>query len=84
MMSSLNPGDLVYLPAHFILTKRNEDGTASAFLETKTPYRALLLGIADKYCRVFYRGDFWEAPIDMVENFNKGGDNVSHINRSSC
>ena len=83
-MKRLNAGDLVYLPAHFILTKRNDDGTASAYLETKMPYMALLLGVSDKYCRIFYRGGFWEAPIDMVENFNKGENNVSHINRSGC
>ena len=83
-MPTLRAGDLVYLPAHFILTKRNEDGTTSAYLETKIPYTAILLGVTNDYCRIFYRGGFWEAPLDMVETFNRGERNVSHVDRSSC
>ena len=36
----LSTGDLVYLPAHFMLTKVNDDGSISEYCELKEPYIA--------------------------------------------
>lgn len=76
----LKSGDLVYLPAAFILTKRNSDGTVSQYLETKVPYRGLLLKMENNNCSIFYRGETWNAPVDMVLLYNKGEDNASYAN----
>lgn len=80
-MRSLNTGDLVYLPSHFILTKKNEDGTVKEFCELKEPYISLLLEKNHSHSRLIYRGSIWSAPNDMLIAYAiKGDKNVSYVN----
>ncbi len=77
----LSTGDLVYLPAHFMLTKVNDDGSISEYCELKEPYIALLLKRYQTHSDLFYRGSIWTAPNDMLRNYAvKGRENVSHTN----
>jgi len=80
-MKSLNAGDLVYLPSHFILTKKNEDGTVREYCELKEPYISLLIGRGESYSTLFYRGSVWTAPNDMLLAYAvKGEKHVSYVN----
>ena len=77
----LSTGDLVYLPAHFMLTKVNDDGSISEYCELKEPYIALLLKRYQAHSDLFYRGSIWTAPNDMLRNYAvKGKENASYTN----
>ena len=80
-MKNLNSGDLIYLPSHFILTKKNKDGTVKEYCELKEPYISLLLRRREKYSDLFYRGSVWTAPNDMLLVYDvKGESYVSYVN----
>ena len=78
---TLRAGDLVYLPAHFILTRRNDDGSIKEYCELKEPYVTILVQKLQTHSDLFYRGSVWTAPNDMLRSYAaKGDENVSHAN----
>lgn len=80
-MISLNSGDLVYLPANFMLTKHNSDGTVSQYCELKSPCVCILLKSDELRSDLFYRGQTWTAPNDMLTPYverQQGEENVSY------
>tara|TARA_B100001564_G_C20558544_1_gene632633 strand:- start:712 stop:954 length:243 start_codon:yes stop_codon:yes gene_type:complete len=80
-MKTLNSGDLIYLPSHFILTKKNKDGTVKEYCELKEPYVSVLLRKRGEYSDLFYRGSVWTAPNDMLLGYAvKGESYVSYVN----
>lgn len=68
-MSKLSSGDLVYLPANFMLRKYNIDGTVREYCELKNPCICILLKYANENSDVFYRGETWSAPNDLLEPY---------------
>ena len=65
-MKTLNSGDLVYLPANFILTKHNNDGTVSQYCELKHPCVCILLRSDEACSELFYRGQTCSAPNHVL------------------
>ena len=80
-MKTLNSGDLVYLPAHFMLTKFNNDGTVSQYCELKHPCVCILLRSDGQRSDLFYRGQTWTAPNDTLTPYvdeREGEKNASY------
>ncbi len=73
-MKSLRSGDLVYLPAHFMLTKLNNDGTVSQYCELKEPCVCILLRSGDVRSDIFYRGQTWNADNIALSPYIKKGE----------
>ena len=81
-MKTLNSGDLVYLPANFMLTKYNNDGTVSQYCELKHPCVCILLRSNELRSDLFYRGQTWTAPNDTLTPYmgrREGEDNAGYI-----
>ena len=81
-MRTLNSGDLVYLPANFMLTKYNNDGTVSQYCELKYPCVCILLRSNESRSDLFYRGQTWTAPNDTLTPYterHEGENNAGHI-----
>lgn len=83
-MNKLNSGDLVYLPANFMLRKYNIDGTVREYCEIKYPCICILLKHEKRSSDVFYRGETWSAPNDLLEPYTgrhqREAKNVSYVN----
>lgn len=80
-MRTLNSGDLIYLPANFMLTKYNNDGTVSQYCELKHPCVCILVRSNELRSDLFYRGQTWTAPNDTLTPYverREGDKNVGY------